>query len=69
MPIEEKSGDERVRTWLCIGRTELCKEPRESPLASRVIQDISPSEASNGAEQRRPVDQAVPVTGKRKDRD
>uniref|UniRef100_A0A453GV32 ribonuclease P n=1 Tax=Aegilops tauschii subsp. strangulata TaxID=200361 RepID=A0A453GV32_AEGTS len=69
VPIEEKSGDERARTWLCIGRTDLTKPPPEPPVANRVAQDLSPSEASNGAGQRQPEEQAAPVTGKRKDRD
>lgn len=69
VPIEEKSGDERARTWLCIGRTDLTKPPREPPVANGVAQDLSPSEASNGAGQRQPEEQAAPVTGKRKDRD
>ncbi|KAF7040687.1 hypothetical protein CFC21_050574 [Triticum aestivum] len=69
VPIEEKSGDERARTWLCIGRTDLTKPPPEPPVANGVAQDLSPSEASNGAGQRQPEEQAAPVTGKRKDRD
>uniref|UniRef100_A0A8R7PY70 ribonuclease P n=2 Tax=Triticum urartu TaxID=4572 RepID=A0A8R7PY70_TRIUA len=69
VPIEEKSGDERARTWLCIGRTDLTKPPCEPLVANRVAQDLSPSEASNGAGQRQPEEQAAPVTGKRKDRD
>ena len=69
MPIEEKSGDERARTWLCIDRTGFTKEPRESPVDNGIVQVLSPSEASYGAGQRQPEDQASPVTGKRKDRD
>ncbi|KAI5001590.1 hypothetical protein ZWY2020_026240 [Hordeum vulgare] len=69
VPIEEKSGDERARTWLCIGRTDLTKLPREPLVANGVAQDLSPSEASNGAGQRQSEEQAAPVTGKRKDRD
>uniref|UniRef100_A0ACD5XE78 Uncharacterized protein n=1 Tax=Avena sativa TaxID=4498 RepID=A0ACD5XE78_AVESA len=67
VPIEEKSGDERARTWLCIDRSGLTKRPHESPTANGVAQGLTPSEASNGAGQ--PEDQAAPVTGKRKDRD
>lgn len=63
VPIEEKSGDERVRTWLCIGRTGLSKQTRE------VVQDVSSSETSKRAEHSAPQDQATAITGKRKDRD
>jgi hypothetical protein len=69
VPIEDKSGDERARTWLCIDRSGLTKRPHESPIANGVAQGLTPSEASNGARQRQPEDQAAPVTGKRKDRD
>jgi proteinaceous RNase P len=65
VPIEEKSGDERVRTWLCIDRTDLTKQTFETPAANGVAK----VEASNGAGQRQLEDQAAPVTGKRKDRD
>ncbi|KAM0856047.1 hypothetical protein ACQ4PT_049379 [Festuca glaucescens] len=69
VPIEDNSGDERARTWLCIDRSGLTKQPHESPIANGVAQGLTPSEASNGARQRQPEDQAAPVTGKRKDRD
>ncbi|KAM0859569.1 hypothetical protein ACQ4PT_047133 [Festuca glaucescens] len=69
VPIEEKSGDERARTWLCIDRSGVTKRPHESRIANGVAQGLTPSEASNGAGQRQPEDQAAPVTGKRKDRD
>lgn len=69
MPIEEKSGDERARTWLCIGRTDLTKQPHEPSVVNGVAQDLSPSGASDGAGQRQSAEQAAPVTGKRKDRD
>jgi proteinaceous RNase P len=63
VPVEEKSGDERVRTWLCIDRTDLTKQTSQTPAANGVAK----VEASNGAGQRQLKDQAV--TGKRKDRD
>uniref|UniRef100_A0A0E0JU47 ribonuclease P n=1 Tax=Oryza punctata TaxID=4537 RepID=A0A0E0JU47_ORYPU len=68
VPMEEKSGDERTRIWLCIDRTGPCKQPHEAPAANEVVQDISPTEASYGCEQRRPEHNGGSVTGKRKDR-
>uniref|UniRef100_J3L882 ribonuclease P n=2 Tax=Oryza brachyantha TaxID=4533 RepID=J3L882_ORYBR len=69
VPMEEKSGDERVRIWLCIDRTEHCKQPHEAPAANGVAQDMSPRVATNVSEQRRAEDNGGSITGKRKDRD
>ncbi|XP_062232135.1 proteinaceous RNase P 2-like [Phragmites australis] len=69
VPMEEKSGDERVRIWLCIGRTGPCKEPDEAPVSNRVVQEVPPTAASSGAQQRLPENKAESVSGKRKNRD
>ncbi|CAO1947372.1 unnamed protein product [Urochloa humidicola] len=69
VPMEEKSGDERVRIWLCIDRTGTCKQPDEVPTTNGVVQEVPPTEASNGAQQSLQEDKAESITGKRKDRD
>ncbi|XP_034595849.1 proteinaceous RNase P 2 [Setaria viridis] len=69
VPLEEKSGDERVRIWLCIGRTGTCKEPDEVPTTNGVVQEVPPNEESNGVQQSLQEDKAESITGKRKDRD
>ncbi|KAL6853346.1 hypothetical protein ACP4OV_019375 [Aristida adscensionis] len=69
VPIEEKSGDERIRTWLCIGRTGSCKVPHGAPVADGAIQEVPPTEALDGVERSLPENQSDSVTGKRKDRD
>ncbi|XP_062208201.1 proteinaceous RNase P 2-like [Phragmites australis] len=68
VPMEEKSGDERVRIWLCISRTGSCKVLDEAPVSNGVVQDLLPTEASNGMQQRLPENKAESVAGKRKDR-
>uniref|UniRef100_A0A0E0CDF0 ribonuclease P n=1 Tax=Oryza meridionalis TaxID=40149 RepID=A0A0E0CDF0_9ORYZ len=68
VPMEEKSGDDRARIWLCIDRTGHCKHPHEAPAANGVVQDVSPTEASHGCEQRRAEHNGGSLTGKRKDR-
>ncbi|OEL14827.1 Proteinaceous RNase P 1, chloroplastic/mitochondrial [Dichanthelium oligosanthes] len=68
IPMEEKSGDERVRIWLCIGRIGSCKEPDEVPV-NGVVQEVPPTEASSGVQQGLPEDKVESITGKRKDRD
>ncbi|CAM0147845.1 unnamed protein product [Urochloa decumbens] len=69
VPMEEKSGDERVRIWLCIGRTGTCKQPDEAPTTNGVAQEVPPIEASNGVQQSLQEDKAESITGKRKGRD
>uniref|UniRef100_A0A0A9D4D3 ribonuclease P n=1 Tax=Arundo donax TaxID=35708 RepID=A0A0A9D4D3_ARUDO len=69
VPMEEKSGDERVGIWLCIGRIVTCKEPDEAPVTNGVVQEVPPTEASNGVQRRVPENKAEPLIGKRKDRD
>lgn len=60
IPMEEKSGYERGRVWLCIGRAGTCNEHDEVPSTNGVVHKMPPAEASNKAES---------ITGKRKDRD
>ncbi|RLN22752.1 hypothetical protein C2845_PM07G36020 [Panicum miliaceum] len=69
VPMEEKSGDERVRIWLCIGRTGICKVPDKVPTTNGVVQEVPPNEASNGVQQSLQEDKAESITGKRKDRE
>jgi len=69
VPMEEKSGDERVRIWLCIGRTGTCKVPDKVPTTNGVVQEVPPNEASNGVQQSLQEDKAESITGKRKDRE
>jgi len=69
VPMEEKSGDERVRIWLCIGRTGTCKVPDKVPTTNGVVQEVPPNEASNGVQQSLQEDKAESRTGKRKDRE
>lgn len=69
VPMEEKSGDERTRIWLCICRTGTCKEPDEVPTTNGVVQEAPPNEVSNGVQQCLQEDKAESITGKRKDRD
>ncbi|CAO2196098.1 unnamed protein product [Urochloa humidicola] len=69
VPMEEKSGDERVRIWLCIDRTGTCKQPDEVPTTNGVVQEVPPTEASNVAQQSLQEDKVESITGKRKDRD
>ncbi|WVZ67266.1 hypothetical protein U9M48_016371 [Paspalum notatum var. saurae] len=57
IPMEEKSADERVRSWLCIGRA-----------SNGAVQEMPSTEASSRMQQRLPENKAEPVTGKRKDR-
>ncbi|KAF8646853.1 hypothetical protein HU200_065658 [Digitaria exilis] len=70
MPMEEKSGDERIRIWLCISRTGSCKEPDEVTATNGVVQEAPPTEAYNGVQQGLTENKAESITGgKRKDRD
>ncbi|KAF8642189.1 hypothetical protein HU200_067452 [Digitaria exilis] len=70
IPMEEKSGDERIRIWLCISRTGSCKEPDEVTATNGVVQEAPPTEAYNGVQQGLPENKAESITGgKRKDRD
>ncbi|XP_066307995.1 proteinaceous RNase P 2-like [Miscanthus floridulus] len=69
IPMEEKSGDERGRIWLCIGRGGSCKEHGEVPTTNGVVHEIPPTEASNVVQQRLAENKDESITGKRKDRD
>ncbi|KAL6613741.1 hypothetical protein ACP70R_036011 [Stipagrostis hirtigluma subsp. patula] len=69
VPMEEKSGDERVRIWLCIGRTGPCKGAHDAPVSNGAVHDVPPTQAYNGVQQSQPENKADSVTGKRKDRD
>lgn len=69
VPMEEKSGDERVRIWLCIGRTGSCKEFDEVAATNGVIQEMPSIEAFGRMQQRLPENDTESITGKRKDRD
>jgi len=69
IPMEEKSGDERGRIWLCIGRGGSCKEHGEFPATNGVVHEIPPPEASNVVEQSLAENKDGSITGKRKDRD
>lgn len=69
MPLEEKSGDERIRIWLCIGRAGTEKEPDEAPSVNGVVPEVPTAEASNGIWQILLETKAESAAGKRKDRD
>jgi proteinaceous RNase P len=69
VPMEERSGDERVRIWLCIGRTGTCKVPDKIPTANGVVQEVPQNGASNWVRQSLQEDKAESITGKRKDRE
>ncbi|RLM61837.1 hypothetical protein C2845_PM14G11840 [Panicum miliaceum] len=69
VPMEERSGDERVRIWLCIGRTGTCKVPDKIPTTNGVVQEVPQNGASNWVQQSLQEDKAESITGKRKDRE
>ncbi|XP_021307811.1 proteinaceous RNase P 2 isoform X2 [Sorghum bicolor] len=69
IPMEEKSGDERGRIWLCIGRGGSCKEHGEVPTTNGVVHEIPPTEASKVVQQRLAENKNETISGKRKDRD
>ncbi|KAJ1287249.1 hypothetical protein BS78_03G416400 [Paspalum vaginatum] len=54
IPMEEKSADERARSWLCIARTGSCKEPDEVPVSNGAVQEMPSTEASSRMQQRLP---------------
>ncbi|GJN16621.1 hypothetical protein PR202_gb03625 [Eleusine coracana subsp. coracana] len=67
--LEEKSGDERIRIWLCIGRTGTCKEPDEAPAVNGAVPEVPPTEVSEEVQQRLLENKAELAVGKRKGRD
>ncbi|KAK3166604.1 hypothetical protein QOZ80_1AG0047980 [Eleusine coracana subsp. coracana] len=69
VPLEEKSGDERIRIWLCIGRTGTCKEPDEAPAVNGAVPEVPPTEVSEEVQQRLLENKAELAAGKRKGRD
>jgi proteinaceous RNase P len=69
VPLEEKSGDERIRIWLCIGRARPGKESDEAPVFNGVVSEVPPTEAYNGVRHWLPENRAESAAGKRKGRD
>lgn len=69
IPIEEKSGNERGRIWLCIGRGGSCKEHGEVPSTNGAVHKVPQTEASNVVQQGLTENKDESITGKRKDRD